>query len=58
MNITIKTKRKKGELVEYLIKSQKELIKECHEDYKTEKIQEVIKRLKAKNESSKFNSFK
>lgn len=49
MNITIKTKRKKGELVEYLIKSQKELIKECHEDYKSEKIQEVIKRLKAKN---------
>jgi hypothetical protein len=58
MNITIKTKRKNGELVEYLIKSQKELIKECHEDYKTEKIQEVIKRLKAKNESLIFNLLK
>ena len=58
MNITIKSKRKKGELVEYLIKSQKELIKECHEDYKTEKIKEVIKRLKAKNESLIFNLIK
>jgi len=58
MNITIKSKRKKGELVEYLIKSQKELIKECHEDYKTEKIKEVIERLKAKNESLIFNLIK
>uniref|UniRef100_UPI00404AE841 hypothetical protein n=1 Tax=Flavobacterium sp. TaxID=239 RepID=UPI00404AE841 len=58
MNITIKSKRKKGELVEYLIKSQKELVKECHEDYKTEKIKEVIERLKAKNESLIFNLIK
>lgn len=49
MNITIKTKRKKDDLIKYLINSQKELIKECHEDFKTKKFQEVIERLKAKN---------
>lgn len=32
----------------------KNLLK-CHEDYKTEKIQEAIKRLKTKNESLMFN---
>lgn len=49
MNIAIKTKRKKDDLIKYLIDSQKELIKECHEDFKTKKFQEVIERLKAKN---------
>ncbi|CAM4049846.1 hypothetical protein FLBR109950_14350 [Flavobacterium branchiophilum] len=49
MNITIKTLRKNDDLIKQLISSQKELIKECHEDYKTKKFQEVIKRLKAKN---------
>ena len=51
MNIAIKTKRKKDDLISYLINSQKELINECHEDFKTKKIQEVIERLKAKNKS-------
>jgi hypothetical protein len=49
MNVTIKTLKKNDDLIKYLINSQKELIKECHEDYKTKKFQEVIERLKAKN---------
>ncbi|WP_190304399.1 hypothetical protein [Flavobacterium branchiophilum] len=49
MNITIKTLRKNDDLIKQLKSSQKELIKECHEDYKIKKFQEVIERLKAKN---------
>lgn len=49
MNITIKTNRRNDKLVKHLIKSQKELIAECHNDFKTAKFQEVISRLRAKN---------
>ncbi len=49
MNISIKSKREKDSLIAYLIKSQKELIEECHEDYKTSKVQEVISKLKNRN---------
>ena len=49
MNITVCTKRKNDKLVKYLIKSQKELIKECHEDFKTKEFQDAIARLRAKN---------
>ncbi len=48
MNISIKTNQKRDDLIKYLINSQKELIKECHEDFKTKKVQEIIERLKAK----------
>jgi hypothetical protein len=49
MNITIKTKKENDRLIKYLIESQKELIKECHEDFKTKKFQEAIARLRKKN---------
>ena len=49
MNISIFSKRQNDKLVKYLIKSQKELINECHEDYKTKKVQDSIARLRAKN---------
>lgn len=49
MNITIKTHRKKDDLIKYLVNSQKKLIEECHEDFKTKKFQKIIERLKAKN---------
>jgi hypothetical protein len=49
MNIAIHSRRQNDKLVKYLIKSQKELIKECHEDFKTKEFQEVIARLRAKN---------
>ena len=49
MNISIFSKRQNDKLVKYLIQSQKELIKECHEDFKTKKFQESIVRLRAKN---------
>ena len=49
MNISIFSKRQNDKLVKYLIQSQKELIKECHEDFKTQKTQESIARLRAKN---------
>ena len=49
MNITVCTKRKNDKLIKYLIKSQKELIKECHEDFKTKEFQDAIARLRAKN---------
>jgi hypothetical protein len=51
MNVSIKTKRRKDDLISYLINSQKELINECHEDFKTKKFQDVISRLKEKNKS-------
>ena len=49
MNISAKNKKKRDELIKYLVASQKELIKECHEDFKTKKFQEIIERLKQKN---------
>lgn len=49
MNITIKSKKKNDDLIFYLINSQKELIKECHEDFKTKKFQDMIARLTARN---------
>ena len=49
MNISIFSKRQNDKLVKYLIKSQKELIKECHEDFKTKVFQDSIARLRAKN---------
>ena len=49
MNISIFTHRQNDKLVKHLIKSQKELIKECHEDYKTKEFQDSIERLRAKN---------
>lgn len=49
MNISIFTLRQNDKLVKHLINSQKELIKECHEDYKTRAFQESIARLRAKN---------
>jgi hypothetical protein len=51
MNISLKSNRKKDELIKYLIQSQKELIKECHEDFKTKKFQEIIERLRIKNKT-------
>lgn len=51
MNISIKTNQKRDDLIKYLINSQKELINECHEDFKTKKFQEIIERLKEKNKS-------
>ena len=53
MRIVVKNKREKDEIINYLINSQKELIKECHEDFKTTKFQEVINRLKEKIKNSK-----
>lgn len=49
MNITSNTFKIKDEMVKYLIKSQHGLIKECHDDFKTQKFQEAISRLRAKN---------
>jgi len=49
MNISIYTRRQNDKLVKYLIESQKELIKECHEDFKTKEFQDSIARLRAKN---------
>ena len=49
MNISIYTKRQNDKLIKYLIKSQKELLKECHEDFKTKEFQDSIARLRAKN---------
>lgn len=49
MNISINTKRQNDKLIKYLISSQKELIKECHEDFRNKKFQDSIARLRAKN---------
>jgi hypothetical protein len=49
MNISIYTHRQNDKLVKYLINSQKELINECHEDFKKKEFQEAIARLRAKN---------
>ena len=49
MNISIFTRRQNDKLVKYLIKSQKELIEECHKDFKTKEFQDSIARLRAKN---------
>ena len=51
MNITSNSYRQKDQLIKYLINSQKELIKECHEDFKTKEFQDAIARLRAKNKS-------
>lgn len=51
MNISIKTKRSNDKLISYLINSQRELINECHEDFKTKEVQDVVTRLKEKNKS-------
>ena len=53
MRIAVKNNRVKDDIINYLINSQKELIKECHEDFKTTKFQEVIHRLKEKVKTSK-----
>ena len=49
MNISIFSKRQNDKLIKYLIQSQKELIKECHEDFKTKEFQDSVARLRAKN---------
>ena len=51
MNFSTNTKRENDKLIKYLISSQKELIKECHEDFKTKEFQDSISRLRAKNKS-------
>ncbi|MEC5164743.1 hypothetical protein RCH18_000462 [Flavobacterium sp. PL11] len=51
MNISVKTRRKKDDIIKYLIESQKELIIECHEDFLSKKMQDVIMRLREKNKS-------
>ena len=49
MNISIFSKRQNDKSMKYVLKSQKELIKECHEDFKTKDFQDSIARLRAKN---------
>lgn len=51
MNITSNSYQQKDQLVKYLINSQKELIKECHEDFKTKEFQDAIARLREKNKA-------
>jgi hypothetical protein len=49
MNVTFSTYRQNDKLIKYLISSQRELLQECKEDFKTQKFQDAVSRLRNKN---------